>query len=117
MGHKNANVHRIGNDQPNINGSTRVVKIGYRTVGGAYADAAVSIFKSLLLQKPNIGDTYLPPNILCHWVVVVGDWYHQLQATDSLNWYENNKIGAWDGWALYKVGETTFNDIAIQNAG
>lgn len=117
MKHKNPNINRIPSELADINGVSRPVKIGYRTIGGAAIDAGINILRQLLTGKSNIGDTKEAPNILCHWCVIVGDYYHQLQATDLLNWYENDKVGGSDGWAMYTVGETLFNDAAIKNAG
>lgn len=117
MVHKNPNVNRIPDGPPNINDAPRPVKIGYRAVGGQRVDAAINLFRQILAGKSNVGDTKSAPNILCHWCVVVGDFYHQLQATEYLNWYDNNQLGKEDGWALFTIGETAFNNVAIKNAG
>ncbi len=117
MVHKYPNVNRIPGGPTNITDVARPVKIGYRVIGGKDNDAIFSLFRKVMTGKSNVGDTKTAPNILCHWSVVVGDYYHQLQAPDLLNWYDNDRIGASDGWALYTVGETLFNDVAIKNAG
>jgi hypothetical protein len=118
MTHKYPNVNRIPDGPANINDSTRTVKIGYRAIGGKGGlDSVFNTLRQWIKGKPNTGDTWEAPNILCHWCVVVGDYYHQLQATDLLNWYENHPLENDDGWALYTVGKTSFNDIAIKNAG
>ncbi len=77
------------------------------------------MLRQLINGKANVGDTKEAPNVLCHWCVVVGDYYHQLQATNLLNWYNNGKVDVSDGygWALYTVGGTSSNDVAIKNAG
>lgn len=117
MVHKYPNINRLPDGVANINDTLRTVKIGYRSIGGAKVDAAVSALRFLFTGSINVGDTKNAPNPLCHWCVIVGNYYHELQATDSLNWYDNNTVGALDGWALYTVGETSFNDVAIKNAG
>ncbi|KAF4634758.1 hypothetical protein G7Y89_g3346 [Cudoniella acicularis] len=117
MVHKYPNKNRIPDGLPNTNDVTRPVKIGYRVIGGEKWDGAFNLLRQLIDGKANIGDTKEAPNVLCHWCVIVGDYYHQLQATDLLNWYDNNKVGGSDGWALYTVGETSFNDVSIKNSG
>jgi hypothetical protein len=121
MGHKYPNVTRIPSAPPNINDTTRVVKIGYRSVGGVNLDSKINWLRSALFGKSNVGDTSEPPNPICHWCVIVGDYYHQLQASGDFpryyNWYDNDRLKSEDGWALFKVGETDFNDVAIKNAG
>ncbi|KAI0012216.1 hypothetical protein F4779DRAFT_634756 [Xylariaceae sp. FL0662B] len=117
MVHKYPNINRIPDGPVNINDVTRPVKIGYRAIGGGRDNAFINVLGQWIAGKYNVGDTKETPNIFCHWCVVVGDYYHQLQTTDLLNWYDNNRVGKSDGWALYTVGETLFNDVAVKNAG
>lgn len=60
------------------------------------------------------------PNRLYHWALMVGDYYHQLQAT-SLDggriYYQDKKSSMWDNWNWLAIGYTTMNDEAIQEAG
>src|ERR1700712_5233328 len=75
----------------------------------------------MTMQPPKIGNTWEPPSPVDHWCVVVGDFYHQLQATSldgGWNYYDNDRIDiVGGGWALYEVGEPRFNDVAITSAG
>ncbi|KAJ7633615.1 hypothetical protein DFH06DRAFT_1437566 [Mycena polygramma] len=119
MGRHHDNVNRITDGAPDINDNPRDVFIGYRMVGGAVAGWITTIGLGFF-KRPNIGRTHLPPNPACHWCVTVGDHLHQLQATSlnhGWNYYDNDRIEVFAGtWALYKVGTTSFNDIAIKNA-
>ncbi|MCJ1286880.1 hypothetical protein MMC26_006226 [Xylographa opegraphella] len=103
-----------------INSNPRDVWIAYREVGYSDYKSYLQISKSLLgWSLDNRGPTNIPPNLICHWCVSVGDYLHQLQATGSSGWnyYDNQKINIHDGaWALYKVGTTRFNDEAIRLA-
>ena len=60
------------------------------------------------------------PDTTKHWSVIVGDWYHQLQATDlrgGWNYYDNNKVEDSQLWTKFPMATTSFNDAAIAKAG
>ena len=67
------------------------------------------------------------PDPRFHWAIHCGDYYHELNSNgltgDIVDWhmincYQNGKIGDGVKWSnKTKIGETTFNDNAIREAG
>lgn len=60
------------------------------------------------------------PHPLHHWGVSVGGVLHHLQSDaffDTPNYYENKALPGDEGYIPYKVGTTTFSDLAIQESG
>jgi hypothetical protein len=119
MGHPHEN--NIPDGAPNINDNEREVFIAYRPVGGPISSWTFTVLGSLINIPPKIGRTYAPPNPTSHWCVTVGNWLHQLQATSlngGENYYNNAEMHEIrDNWAMFKVGSTSFNDVAIKNSG
>lgn len=120
MGIHHPNVDRVPAGVANINDNDRTVYIGYRSVGGAlgaWAKTVVSPGGAIDLFGSKMPDpTY-------HWCIIVGDFYHQLQAThmsifvDGWNYYDNDTWSAAGLWQKYEIGTTRFNDVAIASAG
>jgi len=112
MSRKHANINTIPNGQPNERDNPRKVYLATRAVGGALGGWA---FKFISPFHPNVF-----PNPLHHWVVIVGDYFHQLQATDMNGgdiYYTNDTWSFFGAWDRYHIGETTFNDVSIRQAG
>ena len=111
----------IPSSKADINSGSRDVWIAYREVGYNDYKSYFQVMKVLSgWSLDNRGPSKIPPNLICHWCVSVGDYLHQLQATGSNGWnyYDNQKINIHDGgWAMYKVGTTRYNDEAIKLAG
>ena len=100
--------------QPSHDDSPRSVIIGSHPVGG--------ILSTLLLEPGRIGLSMIgldkAPNPTFHWAVIVGDFYHELNADKRLDViYQNGKPVFLEHWSKYVVGSTTFNDVAIKEAG
>jgi hypothetical protein len=120
MPHQNQNIDRIGHGKSEINDDERKVYIISRFVKGAVAawtaNIASGVFGGFVLGVVlPVGVDY--PNPAYHWAICVGDWYHQLQAKDSKNFYENDKYSWMGGWKSVEVGVTKYNDFAITAAG
>lgn len=118
------NKNRVPAGEPNINDAPRKVYIASRFVGGKKYAWTFGLLKDIataaLIPAAGISLGSMPsPNY--HWAVIVGDYYHQLQADpadgEKWNWYENNTYDWTDKWERYEVGETKFNDQAIVSAG
>lgn len=114
--HKNATVIKGGS--ASYHDGQRPVLLACRVVGGGYAGETLGMFQKAL------GDALLPvpslaPNPLYHWCITVGDYLHQLQATDlrgGWNYYTNEKINrVTGGWTFFPIGNTTLNDVAIRD--
>lgn len=120
MPHQNSNIDRIGAGESKMNESERKVYIISRFVGGAGfawgANIASGVFGGPLfgIALPAVIDY---PNPTYHWAICVGDWFHQLQAKNNKNYYENDKYSWTGGWKSVEVGITKYNDIAIASAG
>ena len=120
MGRHHDNVNRVPAGAPNINDNERKVYIGFRFVGGPAAAWGANVLQGLSI--PGALSLFGPklPNPTYHWCVMVGDFYHQLQATSldgGWNWYDNDRTSGWGGWQTYEVGKTRYNDVAINSAG
>jgi hypothetical protein len=114
---RHANQDRI-TGSANINDSERKVYIGYRPIGGPGVGLIHTFTGGPVTWLEKTGKW--PPNPRYHWCVIVGSWYHQLQATNlngGDNYYDNQKTSSWDLWNTYEVGKTKFNDKAIAEAG
>ena len=108
-----------------MNDNLRTVYIGHRKLGGKDAQLGWKLLG--LSIAPAVPFANLPgkslPYVSRHWCVIVGDYYHQLQATSlglkekGWNWYDNGKKSWDDFWDTYEVGNTTYNDVAIASAG
>jgi len=86
----------------NKNDVRREVKIGYRPIMGA----AGNFFSGIT------------PMWMQHWGVIVGEYFHELNANDDLvNVYENGKLEGQTFKHIVDTGFTTFNDRAIADAG
>jgi len=98
--------------EKSTNDSPRKVQIAWHPVGGALG---------AYLQgpdRPQPLNASSPPDPTHHWAVLVGDYYHELNADSSLDVvYQNGKPEAAQQWRLYDVGMTCFNDAAIKEAG
>ncbi|KAK3348502.1 PPPDE putative peptidase domain-containing protein [Neurospora tetraspora] len=118
MGRHFQNVSRVPAGEPNINDAPRKVYIASRFVGGKLGAWTLGLIADLISSGHYLGSM---PSPNYHWCVLVGDYYHQLQATKQdgkhWNWYDNNVKDWTDKWELYEVGETRFNDNAIASAG
>ncbi|KAJ4423163.1 hypothetical protein N0V82_002157 [Gnomoniopsis sp. IMI 355080] len=120
IGSHHGSISRIPEDHPPITTNVkRVVQIGYRPIGGRAAAWTIGVLNELLKRLGNMGIRIddQGPNPHHHWCVIVGDFYHHAQITNGLMWYENEEVSWGDGWSLFDVGETTFNDAAIAKAG
>jgi hypothetical protein len=120
MPHQNANIDRIGAGEYRINENERKVYIISRFVGGAAPAWTANVASGLF--GGGLFGVALPvaidyPNPSYHWAICVGDWYHQLQAKNNKNFYENDKYSWTGGWKSVEVGITKYNDIAIASAG
>ena len=103
----------------NMNDTSRDVFIAHRVMRGDGAVEDITDFVHDLERLAEIADNGVP-HPMHHWGVVVGDVLHHLQADSFVNkpiWYENKKLPTDEGYILYKVGSTTFNDLAIQESG
>lgn len=120
-----ANTNNLRSGSANINDNLRTVYIGHRQLGGKTGQLGWKLLG--LSTMPGLAFSGLPgkslPNVSRHWCVIVGDHYHQLQATSlgltekGWNWYDNGKVSWNDFWDTYEVGNTTYNDVAIAIAG
>ncbi|KAJ4393937.1 hypothetical protein N0V93_003154 [Gnomoniopsis smithogilvyi] len=106
------------NPTPSTTNVKRTVQIGYRPVGGRVAAWTIGLLNEFVKRMANMGirTDDKGPNPHHHWCVIVGDYYHHAQITNGLMWYENEEISWKDGWSLFEVGETTFNDTAVAEA-
>jgi len=104
----------------NLDSEPRDVFIAHRVMRG---DGPIEQFTDIekgIEKLFNLDDPTEVPHPLHHWGVAVGDIIHHLQSDsffDSPNYYENKKLPTDEKYILYKVGTTTFNDLAIQEAG
>lgn len=89
------NVSRVLTSQPpNLNTTERKVQIGYRPVGGRAVAWTVGVIHSLFANtksKKSAETGGRLPDPHYHWCVLVGDYYHQIQITHGVIWYDNNK--------------------------
>lgn len=87
------NISRIpASPTPNLNEPERIVQIGYRPVGGRAAAWTIGVVHSLFTRdKKNGKATEHLPDPHFHWCVLVGEYYHQMQITNGMIWYDNNK--------------------------
>lgn len=137
---KHQNVLRIPTKTPPAKADQkRPVQIGYRPIGGRVAAWTVGVLHEVLKRVGNMGLRFKDqgPSPHYHWCVVVGESYHQVQSAGGEGgrmYYDNARV-SWseyafplsragltrrqteDGWLLFDVGETTFNDTAIVEAG
>lgn len=134
------NILRIDTNTPPTKADhKRPVQIGYRPVGGRAAAWTVGVLHEVLKRVGNMGIRLQDkgPSPHYHWCVIVGESYHQAQSAGGeggMMYYTNDTISwseyrgpKWrtglterqieDGWLLFDVGETTFNDAAIVEAG
>jgi hypothetical protein len=112
------NKNRVPNGGYNINDNDRRVYIISRFCGGPAVAWGANIGIGIVGGLFGIGAAAVPyPNPSYHWAICVGDWYHQLQATDGRNWYENDKYDWTGGWKSVDIGYTKYNDVAIVSAG
>jgi hypothetical protein len=117
--HKN-NLSILPEPPANIDSETRDVFIAHRVMRG---DGIIEQFTDVEKGIEKIfdqNDSSEVPHPLHHWGVSVGGIIHHLQAAaffDSPNFYENKKLPVDEEYILYKVGTTTFNDLAIQESG
>ncbi|TFK43225.1 hypothetical protein BDQ12DRAFT_661928 [Crucibulum laeve] len=81
----------------------RRVHIGYHPIGGG-----VGNFFSKALGAPMW---------MQHWAVIVGDYYHELNADESMTVVYQNGILKDANFTVTDAGYTTFNDRAIVEAG
>lgn len=77
---------------PNLNAPERKVTIGYRPVGGRAAAWTIGVVHSLFTRdNKSANATARLPDPHYHWCVLVGEYYHQMQITNGVIWYDNNK--------------------------
>lgn len=81
---------------PVLNDTERKVQIGFRPIGGRAAAWTFGIVHKLFkgFDKKDDGadgTRQRAPDPHYHWCVLVGDYYHQIQITDGMIWYDNNK--------------------------
>ena len=120
-----ANTNNLRSGSANINDNLRTVYIGHREIGGKTGQLGwklLGLSTGAPLALAGLRGKSLP-NVSRHWCVIVGDYYHQLQATSlglketGWNWYDNGKVSWNDFWDKCEVGNTTYNDVAIASAG
>jgi hypothetical protein len=105
---------------------SKVVIASHPVVGGAYNQAV------RLKVGSYTGDLDEIPDPTYHWAVVVGNYWHELNAGPGksgdgelgslVNCYQNGQVGStkWNGFSWSKffvVGVTRYNDEAIRQAG
>jgi hypothetical protein len=124
--HQNSSV--IAQGLADINSGARDVYIASRVVGGGFANGLLGRMEKYdfgAIKAVATGGLSVvlndAPDPTHHWCVVVGDYLHQLQATDlypgGWNYYTNEVFDMHGGWTKYKLGVTNFNDAAVVNAG
>ena len=116
------NQNRIPPGNYDDNDNERDVFIASRMVYGDFAGGMLAQTARVGVAYASTGTSVLassPPQKFYHWVVTVGNYYHQLQADgDKYNYYTNMEMDRLvGGWDFYKIGATKFNDIAIRSAG
>jgi hypothetical protein len=88
----------------NQNSGLREVKIGYHPIMGGVGKFLDDLSGGM-------------PMYMQHWAVIVGDYYHELNADkDGKNVYQNGKV-ADAKFRMTDAGYTTWNDRAIADAG
>ncbi|KAB5559604.1 hypothetical protein GE09DRAFT_61520 [Coniochaeta sp. 2T2.1] len=100
--------------EANIHDIQRTVEIGWHPVAGFAGKwfAEKTGLGKRLAEK--VGGT---PDPSQHWAVLVGDYCHELWMDEHLDIiYVNEKINR-EEWRTFEVGQTTFNDQALQQAG
>ncbi|KAJ4127772.1 hypothetical protein NW768_008045 [Fusarium equiseti] len=125
-GRKQQNKSVIADGDASITCGQRDVYIATRVVYGDAGDGLVGrIGKYALMYEDVLLTAGLSlfsrvPDPKHHWVVLVGDYDHQLQADGDgkqlWNYYINERFVDNQGWTKYKLGVTEFNDVAIRNA-
>lgn len=87
------NVSRIPeHPAPDLKGDARKVQIGYRPVGGRAVTWTIGLIHGLLKRGTQLPADEEMPDPHYHWCVIVGDYYHQMQITDGLIWYDNDEV-------------------------
>lgn len=88
------NVSRVPTSQPpDLDAAERRVQIGYRPLGWRAAAWTIGVLNSFCANNDKNdaekGDRLPDPHY--HWCVLVEDYYHQMQISRGIIWYENNK--------------------------
>lgn len=91
---RGGNISRIPQNTPPDRYTTeRKVQVGFRPVGGRATAWTIGVVHSLFRRGAQhlLAEQDLRPDPHYHWCVLVGDYYHQMQVTDGLVWYDNDK--------------------------
>lgn len=99
------------------NNFERKVQIGYRPVGGRVAAWTVGVIHTLLKRSSQMPLKEELPDPHYHWCVLVGEYYHQIQITDDLLWYENCEV-SWSKSHLPRLsGFCSFGGFLFSGGG
>ncbi|KJZ71233.1 hypothetical protein HIM_09376 [Hirsutella minnesotensis 3608] len=100
--------------EPDFDTPPRAIEIGWHPLGGFAGKWIAERTKLGEMIKAKINEL---PDPSQHWAVIVGDYAHQLWIDEKFHvMYTNERIKRSE-WHTFYVGDTTFNDEAIRQAG
>ena len=94
-------------DKPNQNSARRNVYVGSHPLVGPDAIKALAVVGNVLIGRvpvaPSIRESKGVPDPMHHWAVIVGDYFHELNADKNFDVvYQNGKV-KWAEWKLHEV--------------